>query len=844
MFRHLHAAITTRFLVTAAVLATLIAAFGVVPGAADSSLGPLNAAGRPVFDARLRYLLAHRNAATITPTLQALVPVSLRFVHPPDAATLTAVTHAGARFHVADPEVGDNVPPRPREGRRSTGIEIAPGVTILGGRTVFPADVARDDLERLAALPGIERIETSWSPQPRQAPLYRTRQMIGAEATWSLSEPQYGPVLGTGVIIADLDTGVDVFHPDLWRDDGPAYSWLDRDASTTITDGDAVDLDNDGIADPGETLRWFDAPGNAPGQSGTQNPAVDHLYVDTNGNGVRDFGPPAFSESAPTYGERVFRGRDLDHDGAVEPGEPVVELHSCKVLAVYQTDGVVRRRGVDLINNEGDTYGHGTNVSSIMVGGEPGRRFGGIAPGASLLMATLAYGPDPPFVSPFEVRMAWAASEGADVMLYEDGEWIWLFLDGSSNVEQLINEYAEAGIIQAVAAGNLATGNMHWQGSVGPASGDRVTAELTIWPFATVTKAWQQIYWIPRPGETVEVELEAPTGEGFTIGGPGTTRHLADFDVWHATDVSPRGTVRVDVGLTLSAGSSRTNVGGTWRFTARRTSAAASPLTVHGMCWDELSGWSGYSNWTGATMASTVTWPATADSAIVVAAFDPDSGSLNNFSGRGPRVDGRAIVDVAAPGSISYTGRRRQDSGGVPGGYASFGGTSGALPHVAASCALLRQWLPNATHGVIRRMLHEGAMTDAQTGAVPNHNWGYGKLNVYQAALRGLAAVPPARTTAPAIASGPALAPGAPNPFSRSTEIRYALPREGEVTADIYDLAGRLVARLVPGRQPAGEHTVRWDGADRDGRPAGSGVYLVQVSLDGNAATRKVARIR
>jgi hypothetical protein len=812
----------------------------VVPAAATAApdAGPLNAAGLPLLDARVRYLLAHRGDARFAGP--AAIPVSLRFASAPDAATLERASASGVRFHL------DDAPVTARAGRklRAPGAMLASGARVLGGRTVFPADVAWDGIEALASLPGLERIETSWSPQPPQAPLYRTRALVGAESAWNLADPQSRRLLGTGILIADLDSGFDQFHPDMWRDDGPVHAWIDRDASGTLTDGDAADLDDNGVANPGETVRWFDAPGTAPGQAGTQNPAIDHVYVDANGNGVRDYGPPAFTEADPTYGERVLRPRDLDGNGVITPGEPLVELKTCKVRAIYQTDGTTRRAGVDLIGGEGDVYGHGANVASILVGGEPGRRFGGIAPGASLVMADLTYGANPPFVSPFDVRMAWAAAEGADIMMYEDGEWIWLFLDGSSNVEQLINQYAAAGIVQVGAAGNLATGAMHWQGPLGAAVGDSAVATLDIAVGMGVTRGWGQLYWVPRPGETLALELQAPTGERFAVGGAGGTRTLAQYDVWSATDVSPRGTVRADYELTLSAAATRTSIEGLWRFVARRTGApAASTLTLNAMCLDELSGWSGFSTWTVPALPGTVTWPATADSAIVVAAFDPALGGLNGFSGRGPRVDGRSIIDVAAPGSTTYTGKRRQAAANVPGGYGSFGGTSAALPHVAASCALLLQWLPGATNGQVRSLLRSGATTDIATGAVPNEDWGYGKLNVYRSANLAYAAVPPDAAAGRSVRR-PAISPGVPNPFAASTELRYTLPHAGDVAVEVFDLAGRVVAKLAHGRQAAGVHSLRWNGADRAGAPVAAGVYLVQVRLDGETAARNVVRVK
>lgn len=800
-------------------------------GAGAAAPNPLNARGTPVFDARVRYLLAHPEATPLASS--ARVPVTLRFTSAPPPTVLDRAARGGAVFHSAPAEAAKS----PRPGAFAT---LASGVRVLGGRTVFPVDAAPADLEALAALPGLERIETSWSPQGPMPPLYRTRAMVGAENVWSVTDASARPVTGEGVLIADLDSGVDLYHPDYWRDDGPVRAWIDLDASGSLTDNDAADLNGNGTADAGERVRWLDAPGTAPGQAGVRNPTVDHVYVDANLNNVRDWGA-SFGESQPTYGELVLRPRDLDGDGVVEPGEPLVELHTCKVRAVYESNGTVRRAGVDLIQNEGDIFGHGANVASILVGGERGRRFGGIAPGASLLMANLAYGPNPPFVTPFDVRMAWAAAEGADVMLYEDGEWIWLFLDGSSNVEELIGDYAAAGIVQVTAAGNLTSGAMHWDGPLGPAVGDSAVATLVVAGGAGVTRGWGQLIWTPRAGESLVIEVQTPWGQRLVLGGAGSTQPLPQADVWSATDASSRGTVRVDYGLTLAAGAPVSDLAGSWRFVARRTGApASSPLTVHALSWDETSGWTGNSTWLGATPRSTVTWPATSDSGIVVAAYDPATGALNGFSGRGPRVDGRAILDLAAPGSTTYAARRRQSvSGGVPGGYGSFGGTSAALPHVAGVCALLRQWMPAISHAEIRALLRAGATADAQTGAVPNHDWGMGKVNAFAAGQRALDA--PAHDAPPRPI---ALSAPAPNPFRGSTEIRYVLSEAGDVTVDVLDLAGRLVSRIARGSQGAGEHVVRWDGRDARGDAMPPGLYLVRVDANGRTAARKVAALR
>lgn len=73
------------------------------------------------------------------------------------------------------------------------------------------------------------------------------------------------------------------------------------------------------------------------------------------------------------------------------------------------------------------------------------------------------------------------------------------------------------------------------------------------------------------------------------------------------------------------------------------------------------------------------------------------------------------------------------------------------------------------------------------------------------------------------------LLPAFPNPFNPSTVIRYALPEESWVRLEVYDVLGRRVRELAEGKQPAGWHSVVWDGRDEFGREVASGVYLCML---------------
>ncbi len=65
------------------------------------------------------------------------------------------------------------------------------------------------------------------------------------------------------------------------------------------------------------------------------------------------------------------------------------------------------------------------------------------------------------------------------------------------------------------------------------------------------------------------------------------------------------------------------------------------------------------------------------------------------------------------------------------------------------------------------------------------------------------------------------------------------MPEAGRVTLAVYDALGREVARLVDGERPAGRYEVVLDGA---GLP--SGLYLVRLTAEGFAQTRRVTLLR
>lgn len=328
----------------------------------------------------------------------------------------------------------------------------------------------------------------------------------------------------------------------------------------------------------------------------------------------------------------------------------------------------------------------------------------------------------------------------------------------------------------------------------------------------------------------------------------------------------------------------------------------------------------------------------------------PTVNSIASFSSQGPRRDGVVKPDLTAPGfGVVSTSSSLYNPGTAltaPDGVHHIeAGTSMAAPHVTGSVAILlaqAAWA-GTSPSAIRARLRSTTTVDGFTGSVPNNVWGYGKLNTQAMAaplflatvthpakgaqippgkpdsvtvviggasadsveidlstdggatypthlgtLVGVSPGPPrsltyfvdgaystlqakvratahagATTTvatsdslfliqAPAavevMASSPrprfALAANTPNPFNPVTTIRFELAQEGRASLRVYSAQGRLVRTLVDERLPAGGFQVRWDGRDDNGRGAASGIYFYELNESGHSLTRRMSLLK
>jgi hypothetical protein len=78
-----------------------------------------------------------------------------------------------------------------------------------------------------------------------------------------------------------------------------------------------------------------------------------------------------------------------------------------------------------------------------------------------------------------------------------------------------------------------------------------------------------------------------------------------------------------------------------------------------------------------------------------------------------------------------------------------------------------------------------------------------------------------------------------PNPFNPSTTISYYLSEPGRVTINIYNLLGTHITTLIEDYRSNGNHSLVWNAENEP-----SGVYYLQLDVNGKQATRKMVLLK
>ncbi|HTJ81707.1 MAG TPA: S8 family serine peptidase [Polyangiaceae bacterium] len=647
----------------------------------------------------------------------ATVPVVVEIDHDVASADTSRLEALGARF------------PRDGKGR------------VLGSSRTVTAEVPRGALEAVARAPGVVRVDFDGQLFPSPAPLDLTTHLVSADAVWRSRDANGLPITGKGVTICDVDVGTDVFHPSFFRADGGYFDWIDDDHSGRFEpDHDSIDLGDGPVkvrALNGVVAQYWDGSPVGGTEDPAYDPRYDYLYADENGDGRRNFGrAEGFDDASPSFGERFLVPDDVNGNGVLDVGEKMVALASSKIVTLrHGTD--VYRRGENLVDVpafQGDML-HGVGSSGVMVAGQPGlSHLVGMAPDADLIMATDDQGDRQVQMTQFCIQ------EGARVVLHEYAPWVGYHLDGSSQLEKLIDSsFENKGVVHINPAGNLSTAKKLMKRSI--LAGETRDITLKVPPIGAGNASYMiaSFLWRDTTRE-LAMTLTSPSGASVTLDTTnpfGFQKALDDkLDVAGVVDDSTRGTRMFYFYVFPHSGTVGPLDLGDWKLGVTDTATPGeAPITLIGYVEDELSGWGqGVQFVDDVSEDHLIGWPGTADHGIAIAAFTghdepPDvSGQRAFYSGRGRRIDDAQILWISGP-----------DNPIVPAhfddfdlAYMPYGGTSGASPHVAGAAALMLSADPTLSAEDVRNRLKDGAVSDADTGAVPNEDFGNGKLDVYR----------------------------------------------------------------------------------------------------------------
>ena len=615
-------------------------------------------------------------------------------------------------------------------------------------------------LEGLLDLGVVSEISAQTTAEFMQSPRDISIPEINADDVWTALDDFGRNVTGEDILIADLDTGVDWRHPDLWFADGGSFLYVNSTMTGFVNGTDAVDLNGDYALTPDEAAYCLDLNGD-----GIFNVRTEWLWADN-----------VTQNGFPDPGEPFFVVNDTSGNGLLDGWENLTMLSTPKTRYIVEMDGTsspslqVWDREVNLTSStHRDTManggGHGTAVAGILLGGQIGyRNYVGVAPSAELMMIRVIADYNSNTTLSIEAGLAYANATGADVILTEIGSWTYHYLDGSSFVEEMIDELVADGIPVISPSGNLGGSAKHCMFSTTPAipyyvdfmvpPGDGETAGNITNVYITVLSVSPTDFTANNfslimdrssfPNYTITIYLHPGFGYANFKAETGTTNFVVESFI----STSSRGTSMLGIWI---HGNIPTMTIPPWH----RLNVTTPDLTIlHGYISDDRSSWSGGCTWiSDVTNDYQICWPSTADSAISVASYNTrfSIGQLADYSSRGPRIDGLTKQSIAAPGGFdiitTYSNGTPYlswyNQGGLPfgeqfGSYRLFSGTSAAGPHVAGCAALLLQIDPTIGSQV-KTIIESTARSDAFTLAVPNNDWGAGKLDVEAAAAVVLA---------------------------------------------------------------------------------------------------------
>lgn len=564
------------------------------------------------------------------------------------------------------------------------------------------ASVPLDALQKVASVPGVEWVRgltTGRSPEPEGKENRSVDPPLSSKGSVNVAFNNQG-LTGKGVVVAVIDSGIDWRHPDFINSDG--------------------------------TSRIL---------------AIYDLYDDTNARSGGQIGKP---------------GAIMD-----ENDKPIGTIYT-------NADINAALRGSLRINTE-DLIGHGTACAGTAAGngraGGNGVRAGtykGVAPEAELLIVrggttggiTNIY----PHTLPWIYETCKALGKPCVVSMSFGGHYSRH--DGTTGNEAILDTIFGAnlpGFAACVSAGNEGRMRFHGSGTFGPkkeGQKDRFSSPLELLSYGTDLEC----YFDPKDDWGMLVtsgNFKTDTGKSFKIevwstAANGVDATLSDSDgveIQETVDkLTPINWLRKRVAAPDASHVSITLDTGVYNIKGY----GVNERVANGKF--DLYAEEGRGNFAaGSDKQYMVGSPGTAKHVITVGAYDFRSdwtnlggtktyynlplGNISVYSSPGFSRDGRVKPEIAAPATYTISPLARTLKGQyaemgedqakiLPDGYhVAWSGTSASTPYTAGVVALMLQKNPDLTAKEVQELLIKSARKDAQTGATPNRDWGYGKLD-------------------------------------------------------------------------------------------------------------------
>jgi len=714
---------------------------------------------------------------------------------------------------------------------------VAQGFTVLSEHgPVVAGTVDLADLDKIAALDNVVRIEAE---QFRQLQLNDSVPEIHANQVWTAT-PGY---TGNGVVVGIIDTGIDIFHHCFRNADGTTrIRWI-WDQSLTPIGGEKPPPESGlgyGVEFSQDDIKAALQTPNQPFRHVDLNSHGTHVAGIAAGNGLQAGG----CKSASTY-IGVAPNADLIVVKAVPPLGlyAIIPAASPYTVTVNQPASWRFDRSVvflpkddQLKNVPGSpTQGQYSAAAGVYTfnaqdAGKPVLiKYGTTASIAASNMNYLDA------VNYIFLRASTAGKNGASmpaVVNISLGGAIGAH-DGSGNEEVALDYYvtgvhppgtvppipaATAGLpgrVIVVANGN--SGNhgqkyllffhqgdaLHVSGSV-PANGT-VSFGFVISGENTVQDQFD--LWYSGNGR-LSFTLTNPAGLALPVvsaPSPTSTQQLGTDSVNVTSTVNNSQNNKHNINFSISPAQPQNNkdnpaiAAGTWIITLKETGGAAVALFD---CWTQDAHFGGYPAFvpaptnpspsvTAPDPTRTVTVPGTANNVIAVGSYNPSNGTIANSSGSGPTADGRQKPDICAPGVGIMSAKTEQNQFDACcrcclDYYVTKDGTSMAAPHVTGVVALMLEKSPGSDFVAIRKQIQQRGRPSTPVAALPNNDWGYGKID----ALQSVTQLPQASAT-----------PASPSPPIAGSDPAPEPPVQTVTTAQVVPIAANWWAYIPPGQR-------------------------------------------